>query len=79
MPILANDVTNVYTSDTGGDCCCRISLRGEYATHAVRLHFCIQRRNTRTNDNTALKKKMRTFVTVFSRYLMVNVQRLLRK
>jgi hypothetical protein len=57
MPILANDVTKVYTSDSGGDCCCPISLRGEYATCVVLLHFCIQRRNTRTNDNTELKKK----------------------
>jgi hypothetical protein len=57
MPILVNDVTKVYTSDPGGDCCCPISLRGEYATRAVLLHFCIQRRNTRTNDNTELKKK----------------------
>lgn len=57
MPILASDVTKVYTSDSGGDCCCPISLRGEYATRAVPLHFCIQRRNTRTNDKTELKKK----------------------
>ena len=42
MPILANDVTNVYTLDSGGECCCRISLRGEYATRVVPLHFCIQ-------------------------------------
>jgi aerobic-type carbon monoxide dehydrogenase small subunit (CoxS/CutS family) len=69
MPILANDVTKVYMSDSEGDCCfCPISLRGEYATCAVLLHFCIQRRSIRTNDNTELKKKKkkkRTFVTLF--------------
>jgi hypothetical protein len=57
MPILVNDVTKVHTSDSGGDCCCPISLRGEYATCVVLVHFCIHRRNTRTNDNTELKKK----------------------
>lgn len=56
MPILASDVTNVYKSDSGGDCCFLSSVRGEYATGAVPLHFCIHPRNTRTNDNTELKE-----------------------
>jgi hypothetical protein len=56
MPILANDVTNVYKSDSGGDCCFLSSVRREYATGTVPLHFCIHPRNTRTNDNTELKE-----------------------
>jgi hypothetical protein len=56
MPILANDVTNVYKSDSGGDCCFFTSVRGKYVTGAVPFHFCIHPRTTRTNDNTELKE-----------------------
>jgi len=56
MPILASDVTKVYMSDSGGDCCFPLSVSREYATDAVPLHFCIHPCNTRTNDNTELKQ-----------------------
>jgi hypothetical protein len=56
MPIRANDVTNVYKSESGCACCFFISLRGKYATGAVPLHFCIHPRTMRTNDNTELKE-----------------------
>lgn len=64
MPILASDVTNVYMSDSWGDCCFPASVRGEYDTGAVPVQFFIQPRNTRTNDNTELKQ-MSTFITLF--------------